>query len=152
MAHSAAMTKQKTTGEKIVRRRAVRVHGLDDALRTCAVANELEVAITLMSASAAVRSMGPAWFRNIAREVEQAYPDLDFEAVLDCGDAAGYALAALRAGVETIRFSGNASASGKIREIAAMYGSRVTRKPTQILDIRGAPNAEAALRKWLGAK
>ena len=146
------MTKQKTTGERLVRRRAVRIHGLDDAMRTCAVANELGVAVTLISASAAVLSMGPAWFRNITRDVEQTYPDLDFEAVLDCGDAAGYALAALRAGVKTIRFFGNAAASEKIRDIAEMYGARVARLPSRVLDIRGAQDAEAALRKWLEAK
>ena len=121
-------------------------------MRTCAVANELGVAITLFSASDAAASMGPAWFRNVARDVAQAYPDLDFEAVLDCGDAAGYALGALRAGVETIRFSGNASASGKIREIAEMHGARVARQPSQILDTRRAQDTEVALRKWLAAK
>ena len=71
------------------------------------------------------------------------------EAVLDCGDAAGYALAALRTGVKIIRFSGKPSAAMKIRDIAGTYGARLVRRPSRILDPRGAQDADKALRKWL---
>ncbi len=143
------MTKRKTTRRSVARRRAVRVHGLGDAMHAGSIAHELGVAITLFSAPDAVASMGPAWFRDIVRDLERAYPGLDVEAVLDCGDAAGYALAALRSGVKIIRFSGNPSATMKIRDIAGTYGARLVRRPSRILDPRGVQDADEALRKWL---
>jgi len=100
----------------------------------------------------AVAGMGPAWFRNIVSELERAYPALDVEAVLDCGDAAGYALAALRSGVKIIRFSGNPSAASKIKDIAGTHGARLERNPSRILDTRGEKDADAALRRWLATK
>ena len=132
-----------------MRRRAVRVHGLGDAMRACSIAHQLGVAITLISAPGAVASIGPAWFRNIVRDLERAYPDLDVEAVLDCGDAAGYALAALRGGVKFIRYSGKPSTARKIEDIAENYGARLVRQPSRILDPRDEQDADAALRKWL---
>ena len=152
MAHSATMTKQKTTRGLTGRRRAVRVYGLADAMRAGAVAHELGQAIRLFSAPDAVAGMGPAWFRNIVSELERAYPALDVEAVLDCGDAAGYALAALRSGVKIIRFSGNPSAASKIKDIAGTHGARLERNPSRILDTRGEKDADAALRRWLATK
>lgn len=133
----------------MLRQRAVRMYGLADARRAAEIANELGVAMTLFSAPDAGAHMGPAWFRNIVSQLERTFPDLDFEAVLDCGDTAGYALAALRAGVRTIRFSGNASTVRKIEDIAGTYGARLARRPTRILDPRADHDPDAALRKWL---
>ena len=144
------MTKQKATRKSVARRRAVRVHGLGDAMLAGSVAQELGVAITLFSAPNAVASLGPAWFRYIVRDVERAYPGLDVEAVLDCGDTAGYALAALRAGIRIIRFSGSPPTVRKIKDIAGSYGARLVRRPSRILDPRREQDAAAALRKWLG--
>lgn len=119
-------------------------------MRAAAIAHELGVPIILVSAPYAAASMGPAWFRNMVRDVERAYPGLDVEAELDCGDAAGYVLAALRAGVKIIRFSGKPSAATKLEDIAGTHGARLVRRPQQILDARREPDADAALRKWLG--
>lgn len=107
------------------------------------------MAITLCSAPDAAASLGPAWFRDIILGLEQTYPDVDMEAVLDCGDAAGHALAALRAGVRIIRFSGTAKTARKIEDIAGTYGARLVRRSPRILDPRGEPDADAALRAWL---
>ena len=107
------------------------------------------MAITLCSAPDAAASLGPAWFRDIILVLEQTYPEVDMEAVLDCGDAAGHALAALRAGVRIIRFSGPARTATKIEDIAGTYGARLVRRSPRILDPRGEPDEAAALRAWL---
>lgn len=119
-------------------------------MRAAATAQELGVAITLMSAPDAVSSLGPAWFRDIVRSLERVYPGVDMETVLDCGDAAGYALAALRAGVKTIRFSGRPSTTKKIEDIAGTYGARLVKHPSRILDPRQEREPAAALRNWIG--
>ena len=106
--------------------------------------------ITLISAPDAVASMGPAWFCNMVEDIVRAYPDLDAEAVLDCGDAAGFALAALRRGAKTIGFSGNKPAARKLEEIAQSHGARLVKRPSRILDPRGERDRDASLRQWLG--
>ena len=119
-------------------------------MRAAAIAQDLGAAITLISAPDAVSSLGPTWFRNIVRSLEQAYPDVDMEAVLDCGDAAGYALAALRAGVKTIRFSGRPTTAKKIDDMAGTYGARLVKLSSRVLDPRREREPEAALRNWIG--
>lgn len=146
------MSGRNTSSKSGARRRAVTVHGLDDAMRAGAAAHALGVPLTLISAPAAAASMGPAWFAEMVRNLERAYPDLDVEAVLDCGDAAGYAMAALRCGVRAIRFSGRPAVAGKIEDIAAAYGARLVERPYRILDPRRARDADAALRQWLGRR
>ena len=146
------MAKRKTTRKSAARRRAVTVHGLSDALRAASIAHEHGVAITLFSAPGAVASIGPAWFRDMVRDLERAYPGLDAEAVLDCGDMAGYALAALRSGIKIIRFSGRPSTVRKIEDIAGAHGARLVRRPPRILDPRRKQDADAALRQWLGGR
>jgi hypothetical protein len=144
------MTKQNQSRRSAKSRPAIRIHGLADALKAGAVARDLDVPITLISAPDAVASMGPAWFCNIVADLEQAYPDLDVEAVLDCGDAAGFALAALRRGVRAIVFSGGKHAAGKLADIARSRGARIVKRPTRILDPRLERNGAASLRQWLG--
>lgn len=149
MAHSAPMTKQKAPKTNSGRGRAVRVHGLKDALRATAMAQELDVAMTLISAPNAAASLGPAWFRNIVSALELAYPNAQVDTVLDCGDSAGYALAALRAGVKAVQLSGRRPTVEKIEEIASSYGARLAQRPRRILDPHATPNPEEALRNWL---
>lgn len=149
MAHSAPMTKRKTPGKILARGRAVRIHGLEDALRAVAVAGELGVDVILISAPNAAASLGPAWFRNITETLEHSYPGVAIETVLDCGDSTGYALAALRAGVKRIQLGGKRSAVKKVEEIAAAYGARLARQPGRVLDPREYPNPEKALEEWL---
>ncbi len=149
MAHLAPMTKRNPTRKLAAPRRAIRVHGLGDALKAAAVAQELGVPVTLISAPDAAASMGPGWFSEITKCLEDTYPELELEAVLDCGDAAGFAQAALRRGVRAIVFTGGTSATQKLEDIAQSYGARIMKRPKQILDPRREQDIDAALRHWL---
>jgi hypothetical protein len=66
----------------------------------------------------------------------EAVPAARSVAILDCGGDAGAAQGAIRAGVETIVFTGRADAAERLRAIAAAAGSRLlTQRPNAILDL-----------------
>ena len=109
------------------------VHGLADARLACTVARELGVTIELHSAPDAAASLGPGWFLGMVQEIERDFPDLAVTAVLDCGDAAGYAQAALRSGIKSIRFTGKPTVAEKIKDIARKYGAGVVTGPGRAL-------------------
>ena len=135
------------------RPRAVIVHGLAEARAACAVAHELGVAVELRSAPGAAASLGPLWFQEIVAAIETEFPDLTVDAVLDCADAPGYALAALRQGLGRIRFTGPVVTRDKIAAIARRCGAAVeSGRPPRALDAAREPDADAALRAWLGGK
>ena len=57
----------------------------------------------------------------------QEFPDVAFTLIVDCGNAPGYALACLRAGVRTISM---AEPNEKIADIARKMGAQLVRRPT----------------------
>jgi acyl-CoA reductase-like NAD-dependent aldehyde dehydrogenase len=57
-------------------------------------------------------------------------PEARFTAILDCGDDAGAAMAAIRAGVEAIVFTGRTDVAERLAAIAAAKGANVlTKRP-----------------------
>lgn len=76
----------------------IRVAGLAEARAVLAQAHGQTV--TLISPPLALPGLG--WWRGIVRTLRAEFPDVDFQAVADCGPSAGLALAALRAGLEPI--------------------------------------------------
>ena len=75
-------------------------------------------------------SAGPGWFQAIVEALEAEFPARRFEAVLDCGDQPGAALAALRRGVKRVKLSGEPEAVRRVGEIAAQFGAVVEANET----------------------
>ena len=64
-------------------------------------------------------------------------PDARFSAVLDCGDQAGAALAAIRAQIEAVVFTGREDVARRLADIARQHGVRLeTTRPAAVLDLR----------------
>jgi len=82
------------------------------------MAQETTAPLELWSARTAASSLGPAWFGNIAEIVQKEFPALTIISVLDCGEAPGNALAALRHGITCIYISAPSSVVDKIKAIA----------------------------------
>ena len=120
MANSYTMTKRKPPNLRNKISRAVVIHGLVDARRACHIARDLGVEIQLVSSTDAVSYIGPTWFFNITLRVKQEFPDVVINTVLDCGDAAGGALAAWRAGIKSIHYAGNNNVAHKIEDIVSV--------------------------------
>jgi hypothetical protein len=90
--------------------------------------------VILLSAPYAAGNVGPAWFAALIADSMAVYPEIAATPVLDCGDAPGFALAALRLGLRSIRYGGPAAA--RIRDIAGQYGAIVLAERPDSLDLQ----------------
>jgi acyl-CoA reductase-like NAD-dependent aldehyde dehydrogenase len=84
----------------------------------------------LVSAPDAGIYAGPGWWTALAEAAREAVPAARFSAVLDCGDDAGAAMAAVRAGVAAVVFTGGRDIAERLAGIAAARGARLlTERP-----------------------
>jgi hypothetical protein len=128
------------------------VHSLAHACAALRAAAEQGVPVTLLSGPAAAGYAGPAWFRELVAAARGEVPAAEAAAVLDCGDAPGYAMAALRAGCAAIRFDGPSPVAARIADIAAQYGAVVERGPREALDLAAVVDPYAACQVWLAGE
>ncbi|HEV2189771.1 MAG TPA: hypothetical protein VGR70_21360 [Stellaceae bacterium] len=92
--------------------------------------------IVLLSAPGAGIFAGAGWFAALIDAVRSAVPTAKFTAILDCGDDAGAAQAALRAGVEAAIFTGRADVAERLTAIAQQARvSLLTTRPQPLLDL-----------------
>jgi hypothetical protein len=118
-----------------------------------------ERGVALLSAPAAAGNMGVAWFLAL---VSQALEGLDAAdrpphwAVLDCGDAPGFALAALRAGARLLVLDPAVPAFGAVAAAAAEIGAEVWPERPPALDLgrldprrAAGPRGRVRLAEWL---
>lgn len=128
---------------------AIVVHGLADARAAAAMFRARGLRLILLSAPGAGSYAGGGWWRALCDALAADYPDLEMTAVLDCGDAAGHALAALRAGVTDILFDGDVAVAAKLSAIAAQSGARLWRQRPFALDPRGHRDKPGAIARAL---
>ena len=93
---------------------------LDHARAAVATAAEFDAPVTLQSAPGAAAYAGVGFLKAVA---DEAGAD---EAVIDCGDDIGTAMAALRAGWTRLVFSGDEAMAHKLVDMAAQLGATVT--------------------------
>ena len=92
--------------------------------------------VTLASAPDAGIYAGPGWFGALVAAACAAVPAAQCAALLDCGDDAGAAQAAIRTGIEGIVFTGRADVTGSLADIAGQRGARLlTTRPVPALDL-----------------
>ncbi len=132
--------------------RAILVHSLEDAQSAMAAAAAAGVPLSLATAPGAAAYLGPAWFREMTAIVAREYPRVRLTAVLDCGDKAGHAMAALSAGVRSVRFTGRKAVTAKLAEIATAQGGELVTGRLLALDLLNEPDPAAACRRWLAAR
>ena len=109
--------------------RFIVVHSLGDARAALDAATSLGVGVTLASAPGAGIYAGPGWFKAVVETARGEFPGAACSSVLDCGDAPGMVLAALRHGLRRVRFTGPAAAAERLADIAAQYGAVLERAP-----------------------
>jgi acyl-CoA reductase-like NAD-dependent aldehyde dehydrogenase len=114
------------------------VHSLAQAVAALNAAAAAGRPIVLASAPEAGLYAGPGWWRELVAMAGAAVPAARFSAMLDCGDGAGAALAAIRAHVEGAIFTGHAEVARRLADIAAQHGVRlVTRRLAAGIDLGG---------------
>ena len=100
---------------------AVVVHGLNDAVTALARGHP----VTLLSAPGAAMYAGCGWWRALIEAARAAHPDVPCIDILDCADATGYALAALRIGVTRLILWSTAPSRDAAVAIAEQLGGFV---------------------------
>ncbi len=81
----------------------------------------------LITPEGAASFYGAGYLAALQARAETEFPDIEFELIVDCGDAPGHALACLRAGVKRISMS---EPNDKIADIARQMGARLVRRPS----------------------
>jgi hypothetical protein len=123
---------------------AVIVHGLSDARAALATGWP----VTLLSAQGAALFGGCLWWRQVVAAARSEYPDTQAIDILDCADAAGLAMGALRSSVNRLVLWPDAPGHAKVAAIAAAQGGFVLAQPPLALDL-GVRNASRRLEAWL---
>jgi len=115
------------------------VHSLAHAVAALSVAAAAGRPVTLASAPDAGIYAGPGWFGALVAAAREAVPAAQGTVLLDCGDDAGAAQAAIRAGIEGIIFTGPADLAERLTDIAGQRGARLlTVRPVPALDLGDA--------------
>ena len=130
---------------------AVTVHAAGQAIAAVAAAGPRGV--MLLSAPGAAGFAGPAWFLALAAQAAARFPGTPVEAALDCADAPGTALAAIRAGARRVVLDGACPAFAAVAAAAAEAGARLMPERPPSLDLgridAGRPAGAARLAAWL---
>ncbi|HEY1412467.1 MAG TPA: hypothetical protein VGF36_10010 [Rhodopila sp.] len=123
---------------------AVIVHGLADA--NAALAPGLPV--TLLSASGAALFAGCAWWAAIVAAARAGNPQTEAMDILDCADASGTAMGALRTGVHRLILWPEAPGWDAVAAVAGQAGGFILPEPPPALDL-SQHNAIRRLHTWL---
>jgi hypothetical protein len=123
---------------------AIVIHGLDHAL----AALRPGIAVTLLSAPGAGVFAGSGWWRALIDAAMAAYPDIPCNDILDCADAAGAAMAALRQGQRRIILSADCPAFPAVSAAAAACGAEALSVRPAALDF-AQPGAVGLLKAYL---
>lgn len=130
--------------------RRVVVHSSEHASAAVDAAATLNVPVTLASAPAAGCYGGTAWFKSIVDQAVARHPETQVDAIVDCGDEPGTALAALRVGLKRVRCAGTPAALDRLRAIAAAHRATIEDDtPGAALDLLDARDAARACRDFL---
>jgi hypothetical protein len=112
--------------------------------------------VLLLSIPGAAGSLGAPWFLALVAKAVADVPDPPprWQAAIDCGDAPGHALAALRAGARLLILDPACPAFGAVASAASEVGASVwPARPGPALDLRDLDldraGARAVLRRWL---
>ncbi len=120
------------------------VHGLDHVKFALAPGRP----VTLLSMPGAAISAGCFWWRALMEQGQDAYPTTPFDDILDCADAPGLAMAALRIGQRRIVLWPAVPAWPSVSRAAALLEAEVLPDAPTALDL-GARNAARMLDAYL---
>ena len=92
--------------------------------------------MALVSAPDAGGYVGPGWFKALVGAAREAVPDAQCSSLLDCRDNVGAALAAIRAEVEGVIFTGRPDVARRLADIARQHRAHLeTKRPVDALDL-----------------
>lgn len=125
------------------------VHSLAQACAALQAADEGGQAIGLLSPPGAVHSLGTGYFLAMEQAANRRFPGADCQTILDCGEAPGLALEALRAGAPAICLTASTEVLAKVDDIARQHGATLVAAPPDAIDLGTAAAPLEAARRAL---
>jgi hypothetical protein len=104
--------------------------------------------MTLLSAPGTALFAGCGWWRAVIERARGDFPSVAIDDILDCADAPGLALCALRIGQRLLVLSPTAPGWQSVAAIAASLGGEVLTSRPPALDMADR-NAARRLHDWL---
>ena len=101
------------------------VHNLAQTEAALRAGAEAGAPVIVESPPNAGRYWGAPYFLAMISAARAAVPDAVFDAILDCGDAPGLAVEALRQGVHAVRLDVRPDVAASVADIAQQLGARV---------------------------
>jgi hypothetical protein len=126
---------------------AVVVHGLAHARAALAMGRP----VTLLSSPGAALFAGCGWWRAVVGRARSEHPGIPMEDVLDCADAPGLALGALRIGQHLLVLDPISPGWQSVAVVAASLGGEVLTSRPPALDMADR-DAARRLADWLQAR
>jgi len=120
------------------------VHSLADARVALAPGQ----AVTLLSGEAATLYAGCGWWRALTAAARTEFPAVPIADLLDCGDASGQALAAVRIGLRALILTLDAPARTRVAAIVAGLGGVLLAERPSALDLAD-PASHRRLHEWV---
>jgi hypothetical protein len=124
------------------------VHGKRHLLAALAAGAASGRPVIALSGESAGAYAGAEWFLALVRQCQPAFPDVELTAMFDCGDRAGDALAALKAGVGDVVFTGHPDAAVRLAAISGQRGARIHDARPPAFDLIGLRNPAKAALRW----
>ncbi len=125
--------------------RPVIVHHAEHVRLTCAVAARSSAQPTLLTPPGAAAYAGVAYLKQLAGNAQ------GLEAIIDCGDDAGLAMAAIRVGWRDLHLDGDPEILAKVDNMLGQVGGHLHRTLPPALDLGTAADPKAELMAWLDA-
>jgi hypothetical protein len=120
------------------------VHSLADARLVLAHGQP----VTLLSAEAAALYAGCGWWRALTAAARTEFPQVPIEDLLDCADASGQALAALRIGLRHLILTPDAPGRARVAKIVANLNGTLLPERPPALDLAHPAN-HRRLHEWV---
>lgn len=146
------MNAQAPTGSGFVWPPAVTVYSQEQAREAAAAALAKDSGMTLLSPDCAAEAVGVGWMATLGKLIREEFPTLTLYTILDCGAAGGRAMAALRAEIDAIVFTGGGRSLMSLADQADDLGKGLLPERPDSLDFATLPDAPdraaAALADW----
>lgn len=120
------------------------VHGLADARMALAPGQP----VLLVSGPGAAVYAGCGWWQAMVAAARAEFPATDADDLLDCADAPGRALEALRLGLKNLVLDPECAAFPAVQRAAEAIGARILPRAPKALDL-AEPGARRRLAAWL---
>ena len=120
------------------------VHSLADARLVLAHGQP----VTLLSADAAALYAGCGWWRAVTAAARAEFPLVPIADLLDCADASGQALAALRIGLLHLILTPDAPGRARVAKIVANRNGTLLSERPPALDL-AEPTSRRRLHEWV---